>query len=77
MSEQGQTTERGRRSEDAHLEELERQLRRFLAFAEDHPLHRFSSGAQTLIVESKPVVEQLDHVRARRKRPRRVVTPSD
>jgi hypothetical protein len=66
MAEQGQTTPRGRRSEDAHLEELERLLRRFLTFAADHPLHRFSTGAQTLIIESTPVIEQLDAVRARR-----------
>jgi hypothetical protein len=57
-----------RRNEDAHLRELERQLRAFLDFATAHPLHHFSPGAQKLIVEAVPVVEQLDAIRC--------VTPS-
>lgn len=56
-----------RRKEDAHLEELARQLRTFLAYAAQHPLRRFSKGTQTLIIEATPIIAQLDHLRRERR----------
>ena len=60
MSMSQSSRQASRRACDAHRRELERLVREFLLYADGHPLHHFSAGAQRLIKEARPIVEQLD-----------------
>jgi hypothetical protein len=58
---------KGRRACDAHLKEIALSLRRFLAYANSHPMHRFAEGTQKFLIEVRPIVEQLDTLECERK----------
>jgi hypothetical protein len=58
---------KGRRARDAHLRQIEQSLRRFLDYADAHPMHRFAQGTQKFLIEVRPIVEQLDTLDCERK----------